>query len=373
MLVVLTHARYVFLDTPTWPLANELLFAGASGVDLFFIVSGFIMAYTTRHSDGSFSDALEFLIKRVARIWPVYAVATLFWLFVAFEGVGFFRQAGSWRTLALSLSFQPVNLEAPLFFGMALPLGWTLNFEIYFYAIFALSLVTGRLRGLFLTTWILATVIALPWFKRGLSMDVMTNFHFSLAYLNLVTSPIVLEFLAGAMIGWCYTQGWFRLRSRALCMHLMLFSASLFIWYTYSGVGGFHGPTRWGWAAALVVLAMALASKTVDITPPAWLVWLGTISYSLYLTHTTSQLLVGWGVAFMGGSKQTWTYIMLSTAVAISIAAVAHHYLEEKLSFAVRRALLRAFRRYLKPPEGSGHVQPAHFDAAVAAAPVRER
>jgi len=359
LLVVLTHARYVFLDTPTWPLANELLYAGASGVDLFFIISGFIMVYTTQRSDGSPAYALEFLIKRVARIWPVYAVATLAWLLVAFEGFGFFRQPLALRTLALSLAFQPVDLNAPLFFGMALPLGWTLNFEMYFYVTFAISLLFRRFRWVVLAGWILATVIAIPMLKRGLTFDVLTNFRFSLSYLNLITNPIVLEFLGGVAIAWCYMQPWFRLASKALCMHLVFLAVCLFIWYAYGGIGNFHGPTRWGWPLALVVLSLALASKTIDIAPPAWLVWLGTISYSLYLTHTTVQLIVGWGVEWAGGSKHTWTYVLLSTAIAISVAALAHRFLEEKLSHAVRGIMLRIFRRYLKQHERASHVQAA--------------
>src|SRR5205823_8829554 len=113
-------------------------------------------------------------------------------------------------------------------------------------------------------------------------------------------------------------------------------------------------------------------SKTIDIVPPAALTWLGTISYSLYLTHTTVQLLVGWGVESAGGSKQTWTWILLSTAIAISTAAMAHHYLEEKLSLSVRRLLLRALQRRLRRADDAGRPQPDHFGTAEAVAPSRE-
>lgn len=359
LLVVLTHARYVFLDTPTWALANDLFFPGASGVDLFFIISGFIMVYTTRRSDGSPAYALEFLIKRFARIWPVYAVATLAWVLVAFEGLGFFHKPHALHILALSLAFQPVDLNAPLYFGMALPLGWTLNFEMYFYIVFAISLLFGRFRWGVLAAWILATVIALPMATRGLTLDVLTNFHYSPSYLNLVTNPIILEFLGGAAIGCLYMQSWFSLASRALCMHLVFLSLCLFIWYAYGGIGNFHGPTRWGWALAFVVMSLALASKTVEITPPSWLAWLGTISYSLYLTHTLVQHIVGRAVEWAGGSKHSWTYILLSTAVAISVAALAHRYLEEKLSRSVRNILLRLFRRYLKQHDKGAQAQQA--------------
>lgn len=345
-LVVLTHARYGFLDTPTWPLAETLLRPGAFGVDLFFVISGFIMVHTTRRSDGSARYALDFLIKRFARIWPLYAVATLAWLLATYGNLDFLANAQVLRNLALSLSFQPVDPNAPMYFGATLPLGWTLNFEMYFYLVFAAGLLLGRWRWLFLLAWVLLSVIALPAFTRSLTFDVMSNFGFSIAYLNLVTNPIVLEFFAGALIGWCFNQDWFRVQSAAVCRHILFLSIAIVAWYVYSGLGSFHGPRQWGWAAALLVLGMALASKTVAIAPPPVLIWLGTISYSLYLTHTTVQLVAGLQVERLGGDTHGWMHIVLTTALAISVAALVHHYLEEKMSLRVRAALLSAADRW---------------------------
>ncbi|RLM48911.1 acyltransferase, partial [Halobellus sp. Atlit-31R] len=82
LLVVLTHARYFFLDTPTWQLAEQWLRPGAMGVDLFFVISGFIMVYTTRHAAGTRGEAVDFLVRRFARILPLYALVTVVWLTV---------------------------------------------------------------------------------------------------------------------------------------------------------------------------------------------------------------------------------------------------------------------------------------------------
>lgn len=371
-MVVFTHARVALLDTPAGPRVNDIFFVGASGVDLFFVISGFIMVYTTSRFDRSPAYALEFLVKRFARVWPAYAVVTLSWLVVAYEGLGYFRNGQNLHTLVLSLLFQPVDLNAPPFFGNSLPIGWTLNFEMYFYLVFAISLLFGRLRWIALAAWILATVIGIPYFKRGLTFDVTTNFQFSLAYLNLMTSPIILEFLAGAAIGWCYLQPWFRLRSGAVCRHLVFLAAGIFVWYLYSGFGRFHGPADWGMVAIAMVFAIALASKTIVIVPPAWLVWLGSISYSLYLTHTTVFAFVASAVAFRGGNVHTWAHVLLGLVVAVPVAALAHHYLEDKLSRQVRRGLLAAVRRLVPhgpglPAQGTGTP-----DAESRRAPARE-
>jgi hypothetical protein len=340
-LVVLTHARYFFLDTPTWPLAEQLLRPGAMGVDLFFVISGFIMVYTTRHVPGTPRDALDFLVRRFARIWPLYALVTVVWLTVNHRGFGWLSNWPPFKSLLLSLSFQPVDLENPLYFSASLPLGWTLNFEMYFYLVFGLCLLAGRLRWLALAGWILLTVIVLPAFKRELTLDVLTNFRFSIAYLNLVSNPIILEFLAGVAIGWLYLQDWFVLRSQALARHLVFLALCLAVWASWGVVVDFHGPTKWGAVVALMVLALALASKSVELAPPGVLVWLGTISFSLYLTHTTTQLLVTRAVEAMGGDVHGWSHVLLSTALAISVAAAVYHCLEVRLSDLTAAALRR--------------------------------
>jgi peptidoglycan/LPS O-acetylase OafA/YrhL len=352
ILVVLTHARYFFLNTPLWGMAEQVMLPGAMGVDLFFVISGFIMVYTTRDSDGSLRYAGDFMLKRFARIWPAYAVITLIWLCVNYDGFGFLSDRGLVRNLLLSLSFVPANPASPLYFNVSLPLGWTLDFEMYFYVIFAVSLLFKRLRWLALGGWILATVLLLPSVKRELTLDVMTNFNFSFGYLNLVTNPIVLEFLAGALIGWLYTQPWFSIKSASICRHLVFLVLAGTGWYLLSGLGNFHGPRQWGAAMALMVFGLALAGKTVQLAPPRVLVWLGTISYSLYLTHTTTQLLVTRYVERVGGYTHGWGHVFLTTAIAITVAAISHHYLEERLSRIVRAALMgtaHSARRRLMP------------------------
>jgi peptidoglycan/LPS O-acetylase OafA/YrhL len=91
-----------------------------------------------------------------------------------------------------------------------------------------------------------------------------------------------------------------------------------------------------------MMLGLALASKTIALAPPASLVWLGTISFSLYLTHTTTQLLVTRGVEAIGGNVHGWSHVLLTTAVAVSVAAAVHHYLEERLSALTAKGLRRA-------------------------------
>jgi peptidoglycan/LPS O-acetylase OafA/YrhL len=144
------------------------------------------------------------------------------------------------------------------------------------------------------------------------------------------------------------------LRSRAVAGHLVLLALCGAAWYAWSGLGSFHGPTQWGAAAALMMLALALASNTIELAPPAGLVWLGTISFSLYLTHTTTQLLVTRGVEAIGGNPHSWSHVLLTTAAAVSVAAAVHHYFEERLSAMTAKGLRRvlALLQTKRAPDG---------------------
>jgi exopolysaccharide production protein ExoZ len=365
-LVVLTHARYFMLNTANWEKADEILRPGAMGVDLFFIISGFIMAYSTRNSDGSLAYAKTFAIKRFARVWPVYAIITFCWIAATQDIGAYFSSYDNVILFLKSIFFIPVTIDNPPYFGAALPLGWTLEFEMYFYAIFCASLCFKQWRWLALFAWMIATVLLIPMQQNPAlsAYDATRNLSYSFVYFNLMSNPIIFEFLAGAAIGLLYLQDWARIRNPAIAYHLLGLSIALTIWLGYSRVVDFHGPTKWGGALALTVLVMAIASKTVKIPAPRWLVWLGSISFSLYLSHTITHHYFGLAMLKLDMEAHThsWGYIFMTTVTAISVAAVVHRYLEKMLSEAMRNKLLALLVEQKKPLP-----QEQHSNAAVVA------
>ena len=352
LLVVLTHARYALLDTPGFPLANLLFFPGAFGVDLFFLISGFIMCYATADSDGSRGYVARFAVKRWSRVWPAYAVATLLAALAMHGGLRYVSSAPGRLAFLRSLALVPVDAHMVPYFAMTLLVGWTLVFEMYFYAVYGASLLFKRLRWFVLAAWVLLTVVLLPLGERGFAFDVTQDLHYHFGYASVATSPFVLEFAAGVLIGWIYLQSWARLRSRQVAWHVLGLAVALAAWAIYGGIAAGHGPLGYGWPLALMVLAMALASKTVEIRVPAVFMWLGSISYSLYLTHLITQALVTRLMTLAGrpGEAHTWAYIFISTACALSVAALSQHYLEQRLSNRVRATLLRWLPRRRPQP-----------------------
>ncbi|RFP26195.1 acyltransferase [Duganella sp. BJB488] len=360
VLVVLTHARYQLLDTPAWPLAEQLLTPGAMGVDLFFLISGFIMYYSTAGAAGGPAEAARFLIKRFARVWPAYAIATLAFAYVSY-GVEYFHVAANrlafWHTLGM-LPFDP--RQAP-YFGLTLVVAWTLEFEMYFYLIFAASMLFKRLRWVALVGWVALTVLVLPYAERGFNLSVEGGPVYPVGYLSIVTSPFVLEFLIGVLIGWLYSLPWLRVRSRQLAWNMLALGVTFALWAAYSGAVNTHGPSHYGWPLALMVLAMALASKTVQIRVPALFLWLGSISYSLYLTHLITGALLQHRLMAKGLDPlwHTWPSVMLTTVCSVAMAALSHRYLEQGLSNLVRDGLLK-----LLPARPAPQAAPAPVPAA---------
>ena len=343
LLVVMTHGRYALQGSPSYPLAEQLLRHGGLGVDLFFIISGFIMCYSTAGGAGGGGEAARFLIKRLARVWPVYAVVIVLSVFVLYGGSAYFHSPLNRMTFWHTLGMLPADPRAAPYFSLTLPVAWTLAFEMYFYLLYAASLLFRRWRWLALGAWVLATVIVLPQARGAVGLDVGRDLGYRLGYMAIVSNPYVLEFVAGAAIGWLYLRPWARLRSPVVAWHALGLGAMFALWAIYGGLAGTPGPAGYGWPLALMVLCMALATKTVRIAVPPLFLWLGSISYSLYLTHLLSQSLFGDTLARAGIAPlaQSWPSLFMSTALSLALAALAHRYLEQGLASWCRDWLLK--------------------------------
>lgn len=341
--VVLYHgSRFI---SPYGTGLGDLLFgpAGSMGVVLFFILSGFIMVHTTRNLQGGLWDALDFLIKRFARIWPVYAVVTLCYALVRLGGWGIFDNRVVLGHIAHSLLFLPVGNGAPPGFGVpVLDVGWTLNYEMYFYVLFGVSLLFGRWRWWALAAWLGLFLLLLPAALRGaISLSPASDYGFAWSGLQLMTSPIVWQFVAGVVIGLLYHARW-TLLNPGLLKYLLFLALSVVAWQYLGRAKVGHGVLDWGMSLIPLVLAFCLASKRFAI--PVWgpLVFLGDISFSLYLWHPLVQELLSWPFVITGHGNLTsgFSYLLLTTVASITVATLSRTVLELWLSDHVKRGLL---------------------------------
>jgi exopolysaccharide production protein ExoZ len=256
------------------------------GVDLFFVISGFIIFHSSRKYEGTPHPSRTFFAHRIARLVPLYWLCTALFLSVAvFKKSLGFAQADEFPSLLAiisSLVFFPFNAH-PLSNGLAFPvynLGWTLNYEMYFYALFALCLGHSHSRS----AW---RILA------GLCCIVIFGFIFSpdLLPFSFWSQPIILEFGAGIVIGVAYRQG----VSLQLPVRLGLIGSGLLLLLVLpfgapadiegTNLNDFVRVYTWGVPAALIIAGAALGP---DVKAGSWLsvpIEIGNASYSLYLVH----------------------------------------------------------------------------------------
>lgn len=166
---------------------------GAIGVDLFFVISGFIISYVAGHYVG-YKDGGSFLKKRFLRINPVYYLASaIHFTVLCFIG-------SEYGLDVLLIRFLNSFTIIPLFdiqvrpFIPILNVGWSLSMEWIFYLIFFVSIILGirnKLAGL------VAIIGAIVLFGRFYHPDFWFAFY---------THPLLLEFLLGVGIHWVYTH-----------------------------------------------------------------------------------------------------------------------------------------------------------------------
>lgn len=249
MLVVWHHAKGQF---PALEHALPWNF-GTSGVDVFFVISGFIMAMTAK----SLSPG-EFVRKRLVRIVPMYWLVTLVMVAAAVVAPSLFRTIQpSFDHVALSLFFVPH--WSPSFPGKAWPVlvpGWTLQLEIFFYALFAASMLSAhRYR------WLLSTLALLV--AAGIFLQP------SSAAGRTYTDPLLVEFGLGVLIA---ISGR-RLSKPAAMAAVLLGCLGLVLRETWGPVPQIAG------AALLVLGSLSFDARS------RFLKALGDASYSIYLSH----------------------------------------------------------------------------------------
>ena len=249
---------------------------GHWGVDIFFVISGFIMVYVTWNAPRGIAILPRYYWRRATRIYPLYWIVSLavlaVWLWrpnMVFSS----NDPSLWRSFALF-----PQRELPL-----LAVGWTLVYEMYFYIAFGAFLVVDR-RWIPLGLALWASGVCLGW--------VLLAPDARMAVLHHVLNPLTLEFIGGALFGWAYVRGGCRARPRlALAALLISISCLVAVFLTQDDLIAFAGSweLRVGFygIAALTgfagVLLSGLGLGRISL-------WLGDISYSLYLTHVLSRI-----------------------------------------------------------------------------------
>lgn len=304
----------------------EIFWIGAYGVDLFFVISGFVMIATT---DTKNKTPSAFLLERVIRVVPMYWLAIFAAGLLVLIGIPVHQYDPSVVPVISSMFFVPYeNMD-----GEAWPVilqGWTLNYEMYFYAVFSLILLLPQ----HLRVWGLAACFVAPvTFGRVAPLQG--------AIFKTYTNPLVLEFLGGAVLGRTYGL---TLRNNSVLRALListLLAAGLF------ASSFILGRLAWGGLAVVVVVA-ALASERLGWVPNiSWLKFLGAASFSIYifqqLFFTFSGTLFSDLTSLSGiNFRYLWFWRPMDVAIAAGGGALIYMFIEKPVGHYLKSIRLRS-------------------------------
>ena len=352
MLVVLAHStamvnERMHLDMFKWR-------AGWSGVDIFFVISGFVMAISSGGLMQRVNGWKIFITRRLIRIVPLYWVATTIKLvaILVLPSLALDSPLELWNTIA-SYLFIPTFDDKSLLAAPLLKVGWTLNYEMLFYAIFTMALLLGK-SPLKFTATIFALAVAINIFSTP-----------SVPFLYGFLEPILMEFVMGMLVA-------------KLCMRVNTINAVLniearhgaknfidkFIQYiSTTKVGAIIGaiavlasftimfncaeqPMWWRWAywglpSMVIVTVVALSEPALRKVIPKLLATLGDSSYSLYLFHTFTVPLLG---TLMLKLKLAQPTLALAACIVISPIVCLAIYAWFELPMTTRLKRLAQFR-----------------------------
>jgi exopolysaccharide production protein ExoZ len=333
LMVVFFHAGSYFGPVPEW---SQI---GARGVEIFFVISGFIIAYATKHiaaDTTAIKASLEFLSKRIVRVVPLYWIALLwtsrdYWW-------GWFASSHS---LSQLYSNQPDDLIALLKDFVFVPhlsideneqgeifpvliQGWTLNFEIFFYLLFAGALLSGKNR-LVTSSVVLVTLVAIGQLHE-----------FTTVIPLFYTSSSLIEFVLGMMVFALY------IRWPNVVVHRKLLVTLGILGFVLLNSGSMvNNKFVMGAAAAIIVWVFIYAFAGTNFRV---LQVLGDASYSIYLFHAAVFVEVRdvmKGVELSANGYVNAVLIIVGQVLIAAAAGIVIYYIVERPLLGILRQKIR--------------------------------
>ncbi|MEG3896745.1 MULTISPECIES: acyltransferase [unclassified Microcoleus] len=274
VLVVMFHLNQMSAERLNQVTFFNLFQAGWSGVDYFFVLSGFIMVYVHRSAIGKKDQLKSFLVKRTVRIYPIYWIITLTVLAFFLVVPGFANNKDlSIQHIFLSLLLLPQN-DKPI-----LDVGWTLIYELFFYLLFSIAIwFKPKYSVPILSTWLFLTV--LHYLK-------IVDFGRDGFLLNIVFGNMNLEFVLGCLAGYTVIKFGSKIsKNRWILFGVANLGYLALLIFAAANNIEIERISTFGVLAALLIVGSASIDLNDSPKVPKFLTYLGDASYSIFLIHS---------------------------------------------------------------------------------------
>jgi peptidoglycan/LPS O-acetylase OafA/YrhL len=291
---------------------------GRSGVDFFFVLSGFLIALIHWKDIGRPDKLKHYALRRLTRIYPTYWLILL--LIIPFDIFThtLFDNYNEPIQVIKSIFLIPQDLTI-------LDVTWSLRNELLFYILFGLMIFKRRIGYFIIIIWII-----------GLSVRSLASFSINDPWLDLLTYPMNFEFVIGVLAGWAFP----RIRISYPATILAFGAVTLLaLWVAEDHMLLFNLPWRlfllrsfaYGIAVALLIVGLSALELQKRLRIPQPLVLLGGASYLLYLVHVPALLILGSSERHLHLLRFAPAWLLATVFIAITIAgAVLMHLIVEK-------------------------------------------
>ena len=316
LMVIILHSTFYASErlSSSFGLYNQ----GANGVRLFFVISGFVMILSSENLKNKPGGYKIFAIKRIIRIVPIYWIITTYKLLVLIFASTLILHAKLDALFILKSYFFIPALNIDGSFSPLLGVGWTLNFEMFFYLMFTIALAL-RINTLAFLSLIFIPLSILSFYK---------NDHWPDA--RFYANPIVLDFLYGMIIAKLILNG--KKVTQAVAPIMITLGLIILFVPAVKQLGDIASNTFViGIAGFLVIYGAASIENSCGSKMPAWLIYLGGASYSLYLIHPIVAPFSPTILKYLH-IKLVYLSIIMSVVSAVIAGTLFYKYCEKPLT-----------------------------------------
>jgi exopolysaccharide production protein ExoZ len=318
---------------------------GRSGADIFFVLSGFLIAFIHWRDIGHPERLGHYLARRVTRIYPTYWLVLLAIVPIDLVTNTFYDRYDEPLGIVKNILLLPQN-------DQIIDVVWSLCNELLFYTVFGLMIFSRKLGFLVLSLWI-ATMVMRP----------IVAPYDDVTWFNLLTYPMNFEFIAGLAAGWALQRNEIRHPGIILLGGLVVFtlfavaedrrllwSDEFHLWFP----GAYWNVLilrclGYGTAGVLIVTGLSALEMKGRVWTPRALTLLGGASYLLYLIHVPALVVLGASERHLHLLRYLPAWLLAAMFALLIIAGAMG------IHVAIEKPLLRAIR----PGKSAGPVRPS--------------